>query len=95
MTNSKHRTIRWVGVAAAVAAVSLPLLAPTPAHAWWRGGWGPGFYVGFPVPYVVAPPVVYGPPPVAYAPPQMAYAPRPAWIPGHWQGGYWVPGHWG
>lgn len=57
----------------------LPLLLPTKAHAWVRGGWGwhGGVFVGVaPPPVVVGPPVVYAPPPVVYAPP-VAYAPPP------------------
>ena len=78
--------------AAALAAL-VPLLAPRPALAWWRGGFG--VTIGLPV---VPPPVFYAPPPVYYAPPVVAYAPppprRPVWVPPYWTGVYWVPGHW-
>jgi hypothetical protein len=70
--------------------------APTPAEAWWRGGWCCGVGIGIAIPPVVVAPPVYAPPPPVYYPPPVAYYPpqRP-WIPPHWQGGYWVPGHWG
>lgn len=89
------------------AALAAPLLAPTPAEAWWRGGWGwhagygwgwhPGWGWGW-HPWgwgggvvVAAPPVVVAPPPVAYAPP-----PPYRWIPGYYAAnGRWVPPHWG
>ena len=83
---------RWALGAAVGAAVALPALTPTAAHAWWRGGWGwtPGVVV-------VAPPVVYAPPPpVAYvAPPPVIARPYARWVPGHydWRG-YWIPAHW-
>ncbi|WP_146101765.1 YXWGXW repeat-containing protein [Rhodopila globiformis] len=73
-----------------LAAVTIPLLIPQPAAAWWvRGGccWRPHVVVG------VAPPVVAVPPPVVYGPPPVVVA-RPVWIPGHWRGPYWIPGHW-
>ena len=73
----------WI-MAATLAASALPLLAPTPAAAWWyHRGWGwhhawgwrpccwrPGVVVG------VAPPVVVVPPPprVVIAPPPVVYA---------------------
>jgi hypothetical protein len=53
--------------------------APTPAEAWWRGGWCCGFGVGFVLPpIVVAPPVYAPPPPPAYYPPPPAYYAPPA-----------------
>lgn len=83
---------RAVAAAALVAAFSIGL-APKPAEAWWRGGWGWGWRPAWGV--AVVPPVVVAPPPVVYAPP-VAYAPGYRWIPGHYGAyGYWVPGHWG
>ena len=35
--------------------------APTPAEAWWRGGWCCGFGVGFVLPPIVVAPPVYAP----------------------------------
>jgi hypothetical protein len=75
---------------------------PTPAEAWWRGGWCCGVGIGVVLPPVVVAPPAYYPPPAYYAPPAYypppapAYyaAPQRAWIPPHWQGGVWVPGHW-
>ncbi len=56
-------------------------VAPSPAHAWWRGGVAigiapPPLYFGPPVyaPPLYAPPVYY-PPPVYYAPPPFYVAP--------------------
>ena len=78
---------RIAGALALTAASVLPIAVPTPAQAWWRGGFG---YFGPGV--VVAPPVIVAPPPVvAYAAP----APGMFWIGPHWVGGYWVRGHWG
>ena len=91
---------RIAGALALTAASVLPIAVPTPAQAWWRGGFGyfgPGVVVAPPV-IVAPPPVVYAPPPVAYAPPVVAYAaPAPGmfWIGQRWVGGYWVRGHWG
>ena len=69
-------------------------LAPSPARAWWRGG----FFIGLP-PVVVAPgPVAYPPyyyPPAyypAYYPPAAYYPPGPRSFPGpgECQGRVWV-----
>ena len=76
-----------LALAALAAAAAIPLLAPSPAHAYWtRWGW--------------TPPVVVAPPPAYYAPPPAYYAPPPPrpyvrWIPPHrdWRG-YFIPGHW-
>ncbi len=81
------------------ACVAGPLLAPSPAQAWWarpgwgwgwHGGWGwrGGVFIGGPA-FVAAPPVVVAPP--------VAYAPAPyRFIPGHYDPwGRWVPPHWG
>jgi hypothetical protein len=69
--------------------------APTPAQAWWRGGWCCGVRFGLFVPPIVVAPPIYAPAPVYYSPPVAYYPPPRPWIPPHWQGGYWVPGHWG
>ena len=94
------------GLAVAAFAAIGVAAAPTPAEAWWRGGWCCGFGVGFVLPpIVVAPPVYAPPPPPAYYPPPPAYYAPPAayspqqsqqqvWIPPHWQGTIWIPGHW-
>jgi hypothetical protein len=85
--NSRQRL-----VASAVIAVAAlgALAAPTPAEAWWRGGWGccgVGIGLGFYPPVYVPPPVYYAPPPAYYAPPppttyysqaQPPYSPAPA-----------------
>jgi hypothetical protein len=94
---------RSLGAALAVAGlVGIGIAAaPTPAEAWWRGGWccGVGIGIGLP-PIVVAPPAYYpppayyAPPPAYYAPPAAYYPPSRVWVPAHWQGSYWVPGHW-
>ena len=85
------------GLAVAGLAAIGVAMAPTPAEAWWRGGWCCGFGVGFVLPpIVVAPPAYYPPPPAYYAPPA-AYYPQQqqrVWIPAHWQGTIWIPGHW-
>ena len=92
----KVRRPAWIAAVFGLAVAGVAV-APHEAQAWWRGGYGVGFY-GPPV--VVAPPLYYRPPPVVYAPPPAYYAPPPAyyaprvWIPPHWQGPYWVPGHW-
>ncbi|MBV9736486.1 MAG: hypothetical protein JO209_11330 [Acidisphaera sp.] len=65
--------IRPVLAALALGAASVPVLLPTPAHAWWHGG----FFIGVPFPPVVIAPPVYAPPPVVYAPPP-AYDENPA-----------------
>ncbi|WP_064742268.1 hypothetical protein [Inquilinus limosus] len=66
------------------AALAVPLMASTPAEAWWRGGWGwhSGVSIGIGIPlgpraYYAPPPVYYAPPPVYYAPPPVVYAPPP------------------
>lgn len=69
----------------AVAALGAIAVAPTSAHAWWRGGvvfgfgpWLPYAYP-YPYPYYYPPPVVYAPPPVVYGapPPPPASAAQP------------------
>ena len=58
-------------------------VAPSPAHAWWRGG---GIVIGvnpfplfFPPPVYYPPPGYYPPPPAAYyAPPPPGYAQQSA-----------------
>ncbi len=87
------------------ASVAVPLLTPTPAEAWWRGGWGwhAGWGWGWHPGYAWRPGwgwrggVVVGVPPVVVAPAAPYYAPPPyRWIPGHraWNG-RWIPPHWG
>ncbi|MBV8457232.1 MAG: hypothetical protein JO122_11525 [Acetobacteraceae bacterium] len=81
-------------LAAGATMMGAAFLAPAPAKAWVRVGFG----IWVP-PVVVAPAPIYVPPPaVVYAPPpppRVVYAPRqPYWVPGHWARGYWVPGHW-
>ena len=87
-----------LAVGAALAGlVAIGVMAkPSPAEAWWRGGWCCGVGIGIVVPpVVVAPPPVYYPPPAYYAPPAAYYAPpQRVWVPPHWQGNVWVPGHW-
>jgi hypothetical protein len=99
---TRSRLPRVAAAVALTAAAVLPVAMPTPAHAWWRAGfgfYGPG--VVFAPPVVVAPPpVVYAPPPpVVYAPPPVvayaAPAPGMIWVGPHWAGGYWIRGHWG
>src|SRR5437588_7429436 len=93
---------RAVAPTALAAAAALPLVLPSQAHAWWRGG----VWIGIP-PVVVGPPAYYAPPAV-YTPPAYSYGygygndygygygyPHRVWVPGHWRYGYWVPGHWG
>jgi hypothetical protein len=72
--------IRCAAVAAALGVAALSFAMPSPAHAWWRGGWRGGFFVGIP-PVVVGPPAVYAPP--LYGPPPLYGAP-PAY---QWQQG--------
>jgi hypothetical protein len=85
-------------IVAAVAAFSAPLLAPTPAAAWWyhRGyGWNPGWRVGGwrrpgwgygrPAPSSVWLPRSSTHPPVVV---------HGVWVPGYWHGGHWVAGGW-
>jgi hypothetical protein len=86
--------LRGLALGAVTVAALVPLMAPKPALAWWRGG-GFGVSIGLPA-VVVPPPVVYAPPPAYYAPPPVAYAParQPVWVPPYWTGTYWVPGHW-
>jgi hypothetical protein len=57
----------------------LALVASTPAHAWYHGGWGwrGGIYIA-PPPVFVGPPVVYASPPIVYAPPPPVYYSAPA-----------------
>lgn len=93
--NSKVR--RLCAAAAAVAALSLPVLTPTPASAWWhhgpgwRGGWhagwGPGSGCCWRRPIVVGVPA-----PFIYGPPRRVVG--RVWIPPYWHGPYWVRGHW-
>ncbi|RAI58125.1 hypothetical protein [Roseicella frigidaeris] len=70
--------------------LALPLLAPSPARAWWGpGGWHPGPVWVVPRPVRLPPPLLVVPAPV--------YRPiyRPIWVPPHFDRyGYWVPGHW-
>lgn len=84
-----------LGTVAAVAALAAAgtIAMPHDAKAWWRGGYGFGFWAP---PIVAVPPPVYVPPPVVYTPPPVAYYPPPArvWVPPHWEGPYWVRGHW-
>jgi hypothetical protein len=89
---AKYRSaaLRGAGVLALTAAVLAPLAIPTPAHAWWR----PGFGVYIAPPVVVAP----YPPAVVYAPPP-AYYPAPVYVaPGYYgayYGGYYARGYYG
>lgn len=67
------RVSRRSCLAALIAAVALGgMVAPQPAHAWWRGGVGFGFapFAPYPYryPYYYPPPVVYAPPPYAVSP---------------------------
>ncbi len=80
---------RLVVMTAVLTAFSASVLAPTPAAAWWRHGWGwhhgwgyPGWHPGWrwhagwgwgPPVVGVAPRVVVVPPPVVYAPPVAVY----------------------
>ncbi len=70
---SRFRPYRSAAVIAVATVAILPVVVPSPAHAWWRAGWGwgGGVYVA-PPPVYVAPPV-YAPPPVYYAPPPAYY----------------------
>jgi hypothetical protein len=89
-----HVNPRRAAVFAALgAALALPLMVPTPAEAWWRGGWGgwggwhggccwhSGVSIGIGLPLYAPPPVYYAPPPpVYYGPPPVVYgAPPPAY----------------
>ena len=90
MIRSVHsRWFRMLMAATLMGAFAAPLTLPTPAHAWWRGGYGwrgpgwrgpgwrgPGWRGGWGWRggVVVAPPVVV-PPPVVYAPPPAVYVP--------------------
>jgi hypothetical protein len=89
--------LRGVVVAGVALTALASLAAPTPAHAWWRGG-GFGVVIGLPPVVVAPPPVVYAPPPPAYYAPPVAYAPlaphQPVWVPPFWNGTGWIPGHW-
>jgi len=93
---------RLVAGAALAAAVTVPVLSPVPAEAWWRGGWGwhsgwgwhggwgwhPGWGWGWPGVYVAAPAVAVGAPVYPYA---ASYH----WVPGYYApNGAWVAGHW-
>ena len=94
--------IRPVLAAAALGAAALTLAMPTPARAWWHGG----FFIGVPFPPVVIAPPVYAPPPVVYAPPTYydnntpapqtyGYTPAPpdyAYNPGTYNPGAYNPG---
>jgi hypothetical protein len=90
-------------------ATATAVTAPTPARAWWHGGWGwhagwggwhpaPGWRAGWGWGwrggvYVGVPPVVVGAPVLA---PPVAYAPGYRWIPGYYTPyGVWVPPRWG
>jgi hypothetical protein len=80
MPTAPHRYRRALvaTLGAGILAVGMVVAAPSPAEAWWRGGFyfgGPAFYVGPPVFY--PPPVVYAQPPVVYAPPPVTYTPAP------------------
>ncbi|HUZ65792.1 MAG TPA: hypothetical protein VMU82_18980 [Acetobacteraceae bacterium] len=99
---SRPALLRALAGVALLTAVGLPLLAPTPAQAWWRGGWWHpgvsfGIRIGGPIfvgPPVYGPPVYYGAP--YYAPPYYARPyPGAYWVRPHYnQFGYFVPGHW-
>ena len=75
---SPARTGRTFAVAAllAGAAFAATTLTPSPARAWWRGG----FFIG-------VPPVVVAPGPVAYPP----YYYPPAYYPPYYPGAYYPP----
>jgi hypothetical protein len=82
---------RIIAGAALAAAVSVPLLAPSPAEAWWHGGWGwhAGWGWGW------GPRVVVGVPPVVVGAP-VAPGYYYHWVPGYYAvNGVWVPPHWG
>ena len=66
------RCRRPVSAALLCAAALGPLLASSPALAWWRGG----FTIGIAPPLVYPPPIYY-PPPVYYPPPPVVHAPPP------------------
>jgi len=74
MHRSVVRPSRRVAAIALAAMLPAVLFAPSPAHAWWRGG----FFVGIPGPIVVSPPI-FAPPPVVYGPPPGygSYGPPP------------------
>jgi len=90
---------RRLAVAAVLCAFAAPLLAPTPAAAWWQRGWGwhagwgwhPGWGYwhgccwGPRVVIGVAPQIIAVPPPVVVG---------RVWVPGYWAGGIWVGGYW-
>jgi hypothetical protein len=88
---------------AVAAALTVPLVTPAPAQAWWshggygwhggwHGGWGWGWHGGWGWRggvYIGGPAVVVGPPAVYAATPYR-------FIPGHYTPyGAWVPPHWG
>ncbi|MEN0076786.1 MAG: hypothetical protein AAGC69_20545 [Paracraurococcus sp.] len=81
-----HRSTLRSAVALATL-LSLPLLMPTPARAWWGpGGWHP------PRPPVVVRHPVHVLPPIVVRPAPIHH---PVWVPGHFDRfGDWVPGHW-
>ncbi len=92
---------RLVFGGAVVAALAAPVLAPSPAQAWWsrpgwggyggwnhgwRGGWGWHGGWGWRGGVFIGGPAVVVGPPVGYAPLR--------WIPGHYtRYGAWVPPH--
>jgi hypothetical protein len=71
MTTTRKTMAR---AAFALLLVGAALAAPSPAHAWWRGG----FFIGFPPVYVGPPPAYYYPPPYYYAPPPPVVYEQPA-----------------
>jgi len=70
-----RRPRRLLEITAPLATATLLLLgAPSPALAYWHGG----FFTGIAPPVFAAPPPVFFPPPVYYAPPPpVVYAPPP------------------
>jgi hypothetical protein len=78
LSPSPARKGRAFAVAALLAgtAFAATALAPSPARAWWRGG----FFIGLP-------PVVVAPGPVAYPP----YYYPPAYYPPYYPGPYYPP----
>ena len=99
MSSMKNVFKRAAFGAALAACVAVPVLKPSPAEAWWRGG-GWGWHAGWGWHggwgwrpwggvYVGVPPVAVVGAPVPYAPPYR-------FIPGHYTpGGYWIAPHWG
>jgi hypothetical protein len=91
LTTSFSRLLKPLVIAGVTgAAASVPLLTPSTAHAYWRGG----VWIGVPAPGYYAPPPVYAPPPAAYYAPYYGYHPHRFWVRAHWNGWRWVPGHW-